>query len=92
MNIVSCGISVDKKDRIWVMTFSRQPNYERFMLIADGEKDYIKIEIYNNEGVLIHEIPIEDDISPFNGLYINGNRLFIINNNDVSVKEYIILN
>ena len=93
MNFVSCGIGIDSEGRLWIMTLSRQPKYSRFGEIADGERDYTKLEVYNRQGYLIEEIPLKCNIDPrVNCLFIKGRRLFVINNNDVSVTEYKILN
>lgn len=94
MNIVSCGIGTDEKGRIWVMTFSRQPMYEKNNIVADGETDYTKLEIYDADGLLIDEIPLQDDFAPSlnSTIYIKGRRLFLINKNDASISEYEIVN
>ncbi len=93
MNIVSCGIGTDDKGRIWVMTFSRQPKYRRNSVVADGETDYVKLEIFTRDGLLIDKIPLEDDFAPtVNTIYIKGQRLFLINRNDASISEYQIVN
>ena len=93
MKVVSCGISTDNAGRIWVITFSRQPKYESLSSVKDGETNYTKLEIFNKEGILIKEIPIKDDLAPGkNCLYIEKNRLFLINSNDAAIIEYKIVN
>ncbi|MCK5148599.1 6-bladed beta-propeller [bacterium] len=93
MNVVSCGIAVDKKNRIWVMTFSRQPEYEKFCEVADDQCNYANLEVYQSDGVLIRKIALEDNFEPNNHcVFIHGDRLFLLNSNDVSVKEYRIIN
>ena len=93
MNIVSCGISTDEQGRIWVMTFSRQPKYRKHNIVADGEINYVKLEVFNKNGILIDEIHLKDDFAPaLNTIYIKGRRLFLINRNDASISEFQIVN
>ncbi|MCK5148597.1 6-bladed beta-propeller [bacterium] len=93
LNVVSCGIGVDTKGRIWVMTLSRQPAYQKFCSVEDGEVDYLKLEIYSSDGVLTQEIAINDDLNPAEScLYIFGDKLFMLNSNETAVHEYLIVN
>jgi hypothetical protein len=91
MNIVSTGIDIDYKERIWVMTFSRQPSYqaEGYMSVEDGESNYVKLEIFDKHGILIDEIPLAEAFSTGKkAVYIKDKRLFLLNGNDASVMEY----
>lgn len=93
LNIVSCGIGTDYKNRIWVMTFTRQPKYRYIADIEDGETNYAKLEVFNNEGLLTDVISLNEDFAAqMNCLYIKGKRLFLIDNNDASIREYRIIN
>ena len=66
--------------------------YYEVSSIKSKVSNYIKLEVFNKDGLLIDEIPLKMDIAPFNNcLYIKENRLFIINNNDVSITEYRII-
>lgn len=91
LNIVSTGLGIDYKGRIWVMTFSRQPRYqaEGFMRVEDGESDYVKLEIFDKDGILIDEKPLSEAFRPGQkAVYIKARRLFLLNGNDASVMEY----
>ncbi|MCK5148600.1 NHL repeat-containing protein [bacterium] len=91
MNVVSCGIAVDSQNRIWVLTMSRQPQYERFCEVAENEHDYAKLEVFDSDGIMLAEIPVKENIEPYvSCLYINDDHLFILNANTVSVTEYLV--
>ncbi|MCP4726032.1 MAG: 6-bladed beta-propeller [bacterium] len=88
-SLVSKGIAIDNKDMIWVISTNRQetdeealtPVYsgagERIKSIGNSftETDMYKLEVFDPEGVLITEIPLDhfcDSIKIF------GDRLYII--------------
>ncbi len=70
MNTVSRGIGIDRKGRIWVLTLNRQLEPEEITMIRSGggvtqtlqkgrikKMDIYKLEIFDNDGVLLGEIP-----------------------------------
>ena len=92
LNIFSFGISTDYKERIWTLTFSRQPK-RRFYTILEDEKNYVKLEIFDKEGFFVKDILLSEAFeTERNCIYIRKNRLFLINSIDVSVSEYRIIN
>lgn len=71
MNTISRGIGVDSKRRIWVLTMNRQMEPEEITrTISTGgthqrvqqgkikSMDIYKLEIFNNDGVFLGEIPL----------------------------------
>ena len=72
MNTVSRGIGLDNKGRIWVLTLNRQlePEEQTRTISAGGVKqtvqqgkikkmDIYKLEIFDNDGALLGEIPLD---------------------------------
>jgi hypothetical protein len=81
MNRSSMGVAVDAQGRVWVVTFNRQLKEEEQVqgnlgvtmnngqrsvsLTYEGETDAYKLEIYDNEGILLGFLPLTqfvDDI------------------------------
>jgi len=94
-NVVSRGIGIDYKDRIWVTTFLKQPppilfeNKSELLFSWQGtKKEYAVFEIFSRDGILICSIPQPCDIFYWR---MFGDRLFIVDENMVSVKEYKIV-
>jgi len=69
---VSAGIAVDAQDRIWVLTYRRQPEKKR-------REDILMFEIFDSEGVYLENITLKDYFStPCNAIRIFGSSLYII--------------
>ncbi|MFC1564789.1 hypothetical protein ACFL6G_07615, partial [candidate division KSB1 bacterium] len=87
--IVSNGIALDSKDRLWVLTTKKEHR-----ILDDVEDllktDTFKLEIYDsNEGILLGEIPLDHYGS---NLYINNDSLYIIDTHfSMAVYEYKII-
>lgn len=79
---VSRRAGVDSKKRIWVHTYHKQKEED------EEYTDFMKLEVFDNSGVLLCEIPV-----PANGdLFIRGNRLFLYDYvTDMCVSEYKII-
>ena len=89
--VVSCGIAVDGQGRIWVLTFSRQPKYNKGLEVADKQHDYVKLEVFSDKGLLVEDIPMKEAFDPsVSCLFILGDRLFLLNLNQIAVIEYAI--
>ena len=86
LNSVSGGIGVDHKGRIWVMTYRKQR-------VRDDPEPYLELEIYNNDGILLGEIPWAEEFIPArrNCIHIFGNRVFLFDLELISVYEYKIV-
>jgi len=86
MNMVSEGIGVDNKGRIWVLSYLEQPKN------ADP-KSYLELEIYDNDGILLGEIPWTEGFIPnANCPHFFGDRMFFIDwSREMAVYEYKIV-
>lgn len=87
---VAKGISVDHKNRIWVLTYLKQPN--RFLTFDEGENlaGCYEFDVFDPDGVLLFAVPFPD--VRFAGFSISGNRLYLIDSQDEScVYEYRII-
>jgi len=94
-NIVSRGIGIDNIKRIWVTTYKKQPKPipignrdENFFRWHGTKKEHAQFEIFDKEGILLGSLPQPCDIFTFR---IFGDRLYIVDENRVSVKEYKIV-
>lgn len=90
--LISTGISVDGKNRIWVATLNRQITQEDWKKF-DTEPEIASFHIFDNNGVFLGVVPVQN-IKFFGGpksFYIHNERLFVINNVEMSVTEYKIV-
>jgi len=94
-NIVSRGIGIDYKERIWVTTYKKQPkpisleNRDEIFFRRHGtRKEHAQFEIFDKESILLGYLPQPCDIFYWR---MFGDRLYIIDENRVSVKEYKIV-
>jgi len=84
-NTVSWGIGIDHKERIWVLTVIEQPG-------KDKPGFGLELEIYNNEGILVGEIPWgEENTFAYRNFYMIGERVFFIDSKRITVYEYKII-
>lgn len=101
LNTVSTGIAVDGKGRIWVITLIRQLTRDETGSVVSTSgggrkaknpskeaKDVFKFEIFDSEGILLGDIPIE---TPANSPRIFGDSLFFVDAYDAAVYEYKII-
>jgi hypothetical protein len=90
-NSFSMGIGIDTKERIWVLTMKKK--------LEDWEKDYFRwklnvfssdavFEIFSKDGILLGSVPVPENLL---FMRICGDRLFIIDHDQVSVSEYKIV-
>ncbi|KPK96271.1 hypothetical protein AMJ80_00905 [bacterium SM23_31] len=85
INVVSDGIGIDYKGRIWVMTYLKQRE-------KDNPEIFLKLEIYSNDGILLGEIPWSEDFTPAkNSIHMFGYRVFFFDFEGTSVYEYKIV-
>ena len=98
----SNGISVDEKGRVWVVTLNRQLKKEEQSSTITSERgvigrkegeevkkmDIYKLEIFNPDGILLGEIPL-DHIA--HGLRIQKNFLFIWDMRNCKFFQYKII-
>ena len=90
-NSFSMGIGIDAKERIWVLTMKKQ--------LEDWEKEYWEsklnvfssdavFELFSKDGILLGSVPVPENLL---FMRICGDRLFIIDHDQVSVSEYKIV-
>ncbi|MCH8286426.1 6-bladed beta-propeller [candidate division KSB1 bacterium] len=89
---VSLGIGIDHKKRLWVTTFNRiitENDWDNFYT----EPEIASFHLFDNDGVFLGVVPILN-ITFFGGtsaLKIYGDRLFIVDSENMSVTEYKII-
>jgi len=87
---VTKGIHVDHKNRIWVLTYLKQPN--RFLSFDKDENltDCYEFDVFDPDGILLFKIPFPN--VRFNNFSIYGDRLYLIDSTHEScVYEYRIV-
>ena len=87
---VTKGIAIDHKNRIWVLTYLKQPN--RFLTFDEGENltECYEFDVFDKDGVLLFMMPFPD--VRFVDFSICGDRLYLIDSQDEScVYEYRIV-
>ncbi len=84
---VAKGICIDQKNRIWVLTYLKQPN--RFLTFDEGENltDCYVFEVFDPDGILLFKVPFPnirvDNFSIYN------DRLYLVDSQHEScVHEY----
>jgi hypothetical protein len=87
---VTKGISIDHKNRIWVLTFLRQPN--RFLTFDEDANltDCYEFDVFDTDGILLFKVPFPD--VRFDHFSICDDRLYLIDSQSEScVYEYRIV-
>ena len=87
---VTKGIYVDQKNRIWVLTFLKQPN--KFGVFDNKESltDCYEFDVFDSNGILLFKVPFPD--VRFNNISIYDDRMYLIDSRDEScVHEYRIV-
>jgi len=87
---VTKGIHIDYKNRIWVLTFLKQPN--RFLTFDDKENltDCYRFDVFNLDGIHLCEIPFPN--VRFSNFSIYDDRIYLIDSqNESCVYEYRIV-
>ena len=84
---VSKGIGLDRQNRIWVLTFLKQP--DRFGRFGDKEdlSTCYAFDIFDTEGVHVFRIPIPN--VRFKNFSVYDDRMYLIDSQDQAcVYEY----
>jgi hypothetical protein len=87
---VAKGIFFDCKDRIWILTFLKQPN--RFLTFDDTENltDCFEFEVFNFDGILLFKTAFPN--IRFDNFSISDDRIYLIDSQHEScVYEYKIV-
>ncbi len=87
---VAKGIHIDYKNRIWVLTFLKQPNK---LLTFDDEKnltDCYEFDVFDSDGILLVKAPFPNVM--FDNFSIYDDRIYLIDSqNESCVYEYRIV-
>jgi len=90
-NSFSMGIGIDAKERIWVLTMKKQLEdwekefWEEILNVFSSDAEF---EIFSKDGILLGSVPVPENLR---AMRICGDRLFIIDHDQVSVSEYKIV-
>jgi len=84
---VAKGLSIDHKNRIWVLTFTKQPN--KYGVFAEEENltACYKFEVFDSSGILLFNVPFPN--VRFDQFSIYDDRIYLIEStNEMCVYEY----
>jgi len=85
---VNRGIGVDRRGRIWVLSFQKEADRSR-MPEDHWMQDHLAFEIYSPEGVLLSRAPFPPEVVKFDNMTMRGDHLFIVDPFDQAcVYEY----
>jgi len=80
---LTAGIGIDHKNRIWVKT------YKKLKEEGDNPTDYFELEIFDNDGILLGNLPIPQN---FNYMRIFQDLVYLIDRDEeMCVYEYKIV-
>ena len=91
LNRFSCGIGIDNKNHIWIMTLCKQPKFKDLVNIEDDQTSYLELEQYDRNGKLLGLFPIKTGLDIRRNLFVFGDRLFIKDSANAAIYEYQIL-
>lgn len=87
---VTKGIYVDQKNRIWVLTFLKQPNKFGTFDNKESLTDCYEFDVFDSDGILLFKVPFPD--VRFSNISIYDDRMYLIDSRDEScVHEYRIV-
>jgi hypothetical protein len=84
---VTKGICIDHKNRIWVLTFLKQPN--KFLTFDDDENltNCYEFDVFDSEGILLFKVPFPN--VKFDNFSIYDDRIYLIDSqNESCVYEF----
>ncbi len=87
---VAKGIYIDHKNRIWVLTFLKQPN--KFLTFGDEKNltDCYEFDVFDSDGILLFKVPFPNVM--FDNFSIYDDRIYLIDSqNESCVYEYRIV-
>lgn len=87
---VTKGIHIDNKNRIWILTFLKQPN--RFLTFDKEENltDCYEFDVLDSNGILLFKVPFPNVL--FDNFAIYDDKLYLIDFQDEScIYEYRIV-
>lgn len=73
--LVSRGIGVDRRGRIWVITYKKE-----VPKVIEGKdfifQDYLVFEVYSEDGILLTKVPFPEKIEGFDTWTMHGNHVY----------------
>jgi hypothetical protein len=87
---VAKGIHIDRKNRIWVLTFLKQPN--KFLTFDEEENltDCYAFDVFDSDGILLFRVPFPN--VRFDNFSIYDDRMYLVDSQAEScVYEYRIV-
>jgi len=87
---VTKGINVDHKNRIWILTFLKQPN--KFLTFDEAENltDCYEFDVFDSNGILLFKVPFPN--VRFDNFSICDDRMYLVDSQTEScVYEYRIV-
>jgi len=87
---VTKGISIDSRNRIWALTFLKQPN--RFLTFDENENwsDCFEFDVFDDNGVLLFKVPFPN--VRFDNFSLYEDRIYLTDfQNESCVYEYAII-
>ncbi|MFC1554877.1 hypothetical protein ACFL7D_09600, partial [candidate division KSB1 bacterium] len=90
--IVSRGMGIDSKERIWILTPNKSfPSIKLDEGTIETDKSDFDLQILNSEGIFLGTLPVPEYWFEFK-MRIFGDRLFLIESKDeMCVHEYKII-
>ncbi len=86
--VVSLGVGVDGRGRIWVLTVSRQPP-ENFNRDDYKPQEHTVFEVYDPAGVLTDRVPLPETLKSFDNFFMSGDSIFFLDpDGECSVFEF----
>jgi len=87
---VTKGIYIDKKNRIWVLTFLKQPNKYGVFDNEENLTDCYEFDMFDSNGILLFKVPFPN--VRFDNISIYDDRIYLIDfQNESCVYEYRIV-
>ncbi len=87
---VTKGIYVDQKNRIWVLTFLKQPNKFGTFDNKESLTDCYEFDVFDSDGILLFKVPFPN--VRFSNISIYDDRMYLIDSREEScVHEYRIV-
>ncbi len=90
ITFVTKGIGIDHKNRIWVLTYLKQPN--KFFTFDEGENltECYEFNVFDSKGILLFNVSFPN--VPVDKFSIYGDRIYLIDSqNESCVYEYKIV-
>ncbi len=87
---VTKGICLDQKNRIWVLTFLKQPNKFGGFDNEENLTQCYEFDVFDSSGILLFKVPFPN--VRFNNISIYDDRIYLIDSqNEACVHEYRIV-